>query len=72
MPLFQVPQREDRRCQWCKRVLAVWTGTQYVDIADHAEFQGRRYCDGASGTCLRDLLAMAQYVNDNFGDGRAH
>ena len=61
----------DLKCQWCHRTVAVALEAEpgkYMTVATIHEFEGKFYCDGESGTCWGDLIAMTKYVRDNFHD----
>ena len=59
----------DQVCQWCKKAVAVGIGDepgQWLTVAESVTFEDKFYCDGESGDCWKNLMAMARYVRDNF------
>lgn len=64
-----MPASPDVVCQWCKKTVAVAIGDtegQWISVAQTVEFQDKFYCDGESGPCWTNLMAMAKFVRDNF------
>lgn len=66
-----MPASPDLACQWCKKTVAVAIGDtegSWINVAQTVEYGGKFYCDGESGKCWDNLIALTKFVRDNFSD----